>query len=236
MRGLAFLVLLACSGLALADQNNAFEQGKGFGEGKNQGLFSSINSGNVQDKIPAYGTTPAETQYFQGGRGETIGPGTNKMLNCATASPDPDPIKRQECEAINFLARNPQVRPQFNIGYNDPMVAKAREIGRNAESFFQSFGMSMGTSTQCTTKTETTPAQYTTETCSNIREFDGQQCTIGRVVKIDADSNFQCEQTLNSYEDYKCRRKWELSCTGGGDVSMATNFDPLWPDKTDPPP
>lgn len=218
-KSVILLVLLATTGIALADQNSAFQDAKDWAGSTPQSTFSAINSGNMQDKIPGYGTNPAEAQYFQGGQGQLSGPGVGKMQTCATATPDPDPIKRQECEAVNFLARNPQIRPQFNISKNDPMFTKAKNIGNNAESIFQSLGMNggTGTSTQCTTKTETTPAQYTTETCSSLKEVGQQQCTMGRVINIDADANFQCEQTVNAYETLKCRRSSSVTCTGGGD-------------------
>lgn len=212
------LVTLSLTGVVLADQNGAFQDGKSLGSSVNQSAFSGINSGAASDKIPGYGTNPSETQFFQGGQGQLSGPGVAKMQNCATATPDSDPIKRQECEAVNFLARNPQIRPQFNITKNDPMILAAKHARNNAESFFQSLGIKggAGSSTQCTTKTETTPAQYTTETCSSFKEFGEQQCTMGRVINIDADANFQCEQTINAYETLKCRRGSGVTCTGGG--------------------
>ena len=218
MRAVAILMLF-WAGAALADQNGAFQDGKSLGSSVNQGAFSGINSGAASDKIPGYGTNPSETQFFQGGQGQLSGPGIAKMQNCATATPDSDPIKRQECEAVNFLARNPQMRPQFNITKNDPMILAAKHARNNAESFFQSLGIKggAGSSTQCTTKTETTPAQYTTETCSSFKQVGERQCTMGRVINIDADANFQCEQTVNAYETLKCRRSSNITCTGGGD-------------------
>lgn len=218
MRAMALLMLF-WAGAALADQNGAFQDGKRLGSSVIQGAFSGINSGAVSDKIPGYGTNPSETQFFQGGQGELSGPGISKIQNCATATPNPDPIKRQECDAVNFLARNPQIRPQFNINKNDPMILAAKHARNNAESFFQSLGIKggAGSSTQCTTKTETTPAQYTTETCSSFKEVGEQQCTMGRTINIDSDANFQCEQTVNAYETLKCRRSSNITCTGGGD-------------------
>jgi hypothetical protein len=219
MRVVALIILMLFASFAFAEEealNSAFQEGKNFGGSINEGAASGINTGNVQDKIPLYGTQPTETQFFQGGQGELSGHGVTKMQMCTTASPDPDPIKRQECEAINFLAKNPQIRPQFNIDKNDSMFLKAKNIENNAESFFKGFGMSMGNSTQCTTKTETIPAQYTTETCSSLKEVGEQQCTMGRIINIDVDSNFQCEQTINAYETLKCRRSSVVTCTGGG--------------------
>lgn len=222
MRRAAILMLFWASAAIAADMNSAFQDGKSLGSSVNQGAFSGINSGSAADKVPAYGTNPSETQFFQGGQGDLSGPGVSKMQNCATATPDSDPIKRQECEAVNFLARNPQIRPQFNITKNDPMILAAKHARNNAESFFQSLGIKggAGSSTQCTTKTETTPAQYTTETCSSLKEVGEQQCTMGRVINIDADANFQCEQTVNAYETFKCRRGFSPNFG----VQVDTNF------------
>lgn len=212
-----FLLLLSLVGAALADQNSAFQDGKGFGAGKNQGVFDSIGSGAASDMIPAYGTSPAEIQYYQSGKGQLTGPGIGKMQSCGSYTPGSDKIANQECEAVNFLARNPQVRPQFNITKNDPMIIGAKNARNNAEGFFQSLGIDggAGNSSQCTTKTEMTPAQYTTETCSSFKELGTQQCTMGRVINIDADANFQCEQTLNAYEKLKCTRSPQISVTPG---------------------
>lgn len=216
MRAVAILMLF-WAGAALADQNGAFQDGKSLGSSVNQGAFSGINSGAASDKIPGYGTNPSETQFFQGGQGQLSGPGIAKMQNCASYSPGSDKIANQECEAVNFLARNPQIRPQFNITKNDPMILAAKHARNNAESFFQSLGIKggAGSSTQCATKTETTPAQYTTETCSSLKEVGEQQCTMGRAVNIDADANFQCDQNMNAYETLKCKRSLQISVTPG---------------------
>ncbi|MEO1767667.1 hypothetical protein [Thiobacter aerophilum] len=206
MRAVAILMLF-WAGAAIADQTSIFNDAKGFAAGKTVSSYGNINSGAVQDKIPGYGTNPPEAGYFAGGQGQTASFGVTKMQTCATATPDPDPIKRQECEAVNFLARNPQIRPQFNITKHDPMFARARAINQNAEAAAQQFGVNVGgSSTQCTTRTETTPAQYTTETCSSIKEIGEQQCTMGRVITIDTDANFQCEQTQKSYSTQQCSK------------------------------
>lgn len=234
-RTATFFMLLSLIGLALADQNSAFHDGKGFGAAKNQGVFDSINTGTASDKIPAYGATPAETQYYQGGKGQLTGPGIGKMQSCGSYTPGSDKIANQECEAVNFLARNPQVRPQFNITKNDPMIIGAKNARNSAESFFQAIGIEggAGSSSQCTTRTETTPAQYTTETCSSAKEIGTQQCTMGRVINIDTDANFQCEETINAYESLKCRRGSSVTvgfgqCTPGAWLGRVAYVDCSW--------
>jgi len=204
------LAALLASQLALAQtggSQSAFEAGKLLGQGKNQGAFSGITGGSAQNSIPRYGTSTPEANYFAGGKGETFGPGIGKMQSCATYTPGSDRVANQECEAVNFLARNPNVRPQFNIGQNDPMMQKYRNLRDNAEqAFAQFFPGGRGSSNQCVTRNETIPGQYSTETCVSMQEVGTQQCTIGRVINIDTDANFQCEQTINAYETLKCRR------------------------------
>ena len=149
-------------------------------------------------------------------------PGIGKVQNCGSYTAGTNTIANQECEAINFLARNPQIRPQFNITQNDPMVIGAKNARDNAESFFQSIGLDggAGTSSQCTTKTEVTPPQYSVETCSSASEIAMQQCTMGRVINIDTDANFQCEQTINAYENLKCRRGSSVTVGFGQCLSL----------------
>ena len=234
-RGIALAVLLLAPWLAMADQNGAFNDGKSLGTSLNQQNRDAITAGNIENKIPAYGQSVAEATYFQGGRGDTVGPGVNKLSTCSSVAPDSDAIKRQECEAVNFLARNPDIRPQFSITGNDSMILGAKNARANAESAFQSLGIAGGTgsSTQCQTRTETTPAQFTSETCSSPREFGTEQCTMGRVINIDTDANFQCDQTMNAYENLQCRRGSTVTigfgqCTPGAWLGRAAYVDCSW--------
>lgn len=244
MRGLSFflvaLLLSASTQAQTGGSPSAFEAGKSLAEGKTESMFSGISSGSAQGKIPKYGSNTPEMNYFADGKGDTSGPGVAKINACASYTPGPDKIANQECEAVNFLARNPQVRPQFNISKNDPMIQRAKQLDKNAEqAFAQFFPGGTGGSSQCVTKTETIPGQYSTETCVSSQEIGTQQCTMGRVINIDTDANFQCDQTLSAYETLKCRRGNNVVCTGGGDGcdqggiipnswagDMATSFTP----------
>lgn len=103
------------------------------------------------------------------------------------------------------------------------MFVKARQAAANADEMFKSLGINR-TNNECVTKTETTPGVYTDQTCSNALETTTDQCTMGRIVNINGDSNFQCNQTINNYEQQKCRRSPNIStsikasCTLGQEV------------------
>jgi hypothetical protein len=222
-------VFLLAPWLAMADQNGAFTDGKSLGASLNQQNRDAITAGNIENKIPAYGQSAAEATYFQGGRGDTVGPGVARVSTCSSVTPDSDPIKRQECEAVNFLARNPDIRPQFSITGSDSMILGARSARANAESAFQSLGIAGGTgsSTQCQTRTETTPAQFTTETCSSPREVGTEQCAMGRIINIDADANYQCDRTATVLSSAtRAPSVTTPSCTMGRivDINSDSNF------------
>lgn len=204
--------------------SEAFEVGKNLGNGKSQASFSNITTEKAKSVIPAYGQSTPESAYFQGGSGNTSTYGLAKLQNCESTGPTGTPIQQQECEAVNFLAKNPNVRPQLSISKNDSMIQNTRDIQSGADDIFGSIGQ--GSNTQCTTKTETIPAEYETNTCVNIGQVETQQCQMGRIVDIDADSNFQCRQTVNSYENVSCKRKLIAECTTQPGVCTAGGIVP----------
>ena len=224
-----------------ADNMQAFNEAKALANRKLQSSFNGVNSGSAQQSIPKFGSSADEAGYFAGGQGQLSGYGVGKMQTCANQAPGADRLANQECEAVNLLAHNPQVRPAFPMDKNSPVFQKSRQINQNAEqAFAQYFPNRQGESSACVSKTETTPGQYSTQICADIKEAEGQQCTMGRLIDIDSDANFQCEQTINSYEHFKCKRSSNVTCTGGGDGcdqggiipnswagDMATSFIPV---------
>lgn len=222
--GVACLIV---SHLAFGQGSPAFEAGRSLGQSAVERIYSNI--GSDTSAVPRYGASASESGYFAGGRGDTFPPGIAKVGACATYTPGADRIANQECEAVNLLARNPQVRPQFNLQPNDPMLTRYRQIRDNAEQAFeQFFPGGTGTQTACTTRTETIPGQYTTEICVASQEVGTSQCTIGRVVNIDADANFQCDQTVSTYETSTCER-W-------ADVRVDTQCTQQWVTRSWNPP
>lgn len=211
-----WMTLALCASLnAYAEEamTGAFNDGKELGSTSKDENFSEITTNTAKKVIPAYGQNAPESAYFQGGNGNTSGLGLAKLQACETNGSSGTAVQRQECEAVNFLAKNPNVRPQLNISKNDALIKKTRDIQGSAEDIFGSIGQ--GGNTACVTKTVTTPAQYETNTCINLSEAEAQQCTMGREIDINADSNFQCKQTINTYESYSCNKRVTVSATPG---------------------
>lgn len=184
----------------------AFTSGKQLGKSKTNATFDSAKSGASSTNIRGYGSTPAEASLFDGGRGQVNASGVQKMQTCATNPTAADNVDAQECDAVNFLARNPDVRPQFTLSKSDSIFQNAKTVRDGAEAFFQQNVGQTASGNQCIAKVETTPPVYTTETCTTTQEVSANSCTQGRAIVIDGDTNFQCEQTINAYEYLKCTR------------------------------
>lgn len=188
--------------------SDAFAQGSTMGNGTIQSTFSGINTTTAQTNIPGYGgSTSTQSGYFAGGNGNIEAPGSAQITGCANAAPSSDPMANQYCNAVNFLATNPSVRPQISISSNDPLLVKSRAISNNSSSILQANGINTtGSSSQCVPVTTTTPAQYTTEMCDTVQGASLTQCVLGRVVNFSDDTNYQCNQTIDAYQTQSCDR------------------------------
>ncbi len=209
--GLLLVLYIISHPVNAGDQKQYFEAGKAFGKGRNAAVSQGVTTGKAQAVVPGYNTNPPETTNY--GLSDLVSPRQAKISGCASASLDPKVRSDQECIAVNFTQRAPSQRPQIVI---DPaanqMVTRAETVLSDPAAYA---GQLDGTFSDCQTRTTTTPAQYTTETCTSMREIEVQQCTMGRVVNIDADANFQCDQTINAYAELSCKKKTGISVTSG---------------------
>lgn len=220
-----FASVLSLQSVMAADQSHYFEEGKSIASGQVSKGFGQIKAEKAQEIMPKYGTEPPESGFFQGGMGNLGTPGVAKVSNCRDLPADPDPIKAQECQAVNLLARNAEIRPQFNIAKTDPVFNASKNAKTNAQDVFASLGLSNSSSSNaCVTKDVAVPATYESESCSIAKEFEAQQCTMGRVIDIDADSNFQCEKTVTSLTSKTRDTSVSTSsCTYGRNVNIDTD-------------
>lgn len=189
--------------------SDSFTSGSAIANGQVNGIAAGITATGLQGVIPQYGvSTTTQSGYYAGGNGDIEGPGATQVITCSGAVPsDPPTIADQYCNAVNFLATNPTNRPQFTIGKNDPLMQNFQAISQGASAILASNGMSAtGTISPCVPVTTTTPAQYTTEMCSTAQELTTTQCTMGRIVNITDNTNYQCNQTINAYVTETCSR------------------------------
>lgn len=213
---LACLIFSSASPSVLADSmSDAFGQGQSIGSGAINGAFAGINTTAEQTNIPSFGaSTSTQSGYYGNGDGNIETPGAAEISTCANAAPSSDPMANQYCNAVNFLATNPSVRPQMAISPNDPLLQNTRAISQNANTILQSNGISTtGATSQCVPTTITTPAQYTTEMCTTAQGLTTTQCVMGRVVNITDNTNYQCNQTVNAYQTQTCNKVLTVAVT-----------------------
>ena len=203
---------------AVTPVEQAFIDGQATAKSANPSASTNITNGTIATTVNSfnssyynYSSTAPEAGYFMGGSGDTITPGAGKVTVCQTGPVNPNAFLQQNCEAINYMARNPTTRPQFTLTPGDPNVTRSRNIEANpgtlaATSLGYASPSAIGAFTGCTTQTITKPPNYTSEVCNEYLTTTNHMCIVGRTIVVDADANYQCSQTAKSYESLSCRR------------------------------
>jgi hypothetical protein len=203
---LPFLCLLLMAGVGRADMDaaSAFQQGQAAAAG-GATATGSINSGGASGNVPGYTTSPSESGLYGDGRQDLSSTGMGKQVGCSTA--DTSGFGGKECDAINFLGGG---RPDRPLESNDVLFNASKSVTKDNRSTLA--GLSGGTATGGCTMVETTiPGLDTIEHCEEWLEPTENRCPVGRVVKVDADANYQCDETVSAHETLTCKRKAAVS-------------------------
>lgn len=219
-----FAMVLYLSGVipllsyAVTPAEQAFIDGQVTAQSAIPSASTNITNGTIATTVNSfnpsyynYSNTAPEAGYFMGGSGDTITQGVGKVTACQTGPVNPNAFLQQNCEAINYMARNPTTRPQFTLPSGDPNVTRSRIIEANpgtlaATSLGYASPSAIGAFTGCTTQTITKPPIYTAEVCNEYLTTTSHMCIVGRTIVVDADANYQCSQAAKSYESLSCRR------------------------------
>lgn len=211
-------ILPMLSGSSLADPHN---DGLTLGKSQLNKLSSNVNAANGKN-VPNYNDNPPQAGQFGGSSLFTVG--AARITTCKTEQPGADKVKNQECDAVNFLAKNPEERVKVPIGGNDPIFDGIGDIINKAKP---------GVVTEvCQDKTTTTPNIYETEVCNEFNLSTDKSCTMGQIVEVDAKSNYQCNVTKNALETLSCDNTLVVQCTtpvdgcdNGGIIPGSTQGD-----------
>lgn len=193
---------LALCGLAQADQN---DEGKTFGKSQLTKLKNGVSSKNAKD-APLYNINPPQKSSY--GAASLFEVGAGRINTCRTAAGTGNKIADQECEAVNFIAKNPENRVRFDLSPSDPAVIASRGHANNAGGMLDQITGGQ----ECVDKTTTTPAEHAIESCVEYLPIEDKSCTIGQQVDVDADSNFQCEVTYQALERVTCQKRLTVTC------------------------
>ena len=221
---------------AVTPVEQAFIDGQAAAQSATSSASTNITNGTIATTVnsfdPSYynysGTAP-EAGYFMGGSGDTITPGAGKVTACQTGPVNPNAFLQQNCEAINYMVQNPTTRPQFTINPDDPMILNSKQITANAGTLAaQSLGFAdpsaVGSFTACQTTTTSTSPTYTAEVCNEYLSSTTSMCIVGRDVVVDAQSNFQCNETANAYETSTCNKTLNVTMNSLPSCSVSGSY------------
>ena len=170
-----FLCLLVITGPAHAQSNStpidAFNAGKAFGQSGSNTAAGTVNSTTGTKTLPNYTTTAPESAHFGNGTGNVGAAGTAKMAECSTGGSSGSAFAQQECDAINFLSKNPTTRPKFIIDKkNDPLMTGSKDTIANPA------GDKGKEVQQCRVIHVDIPAKYETEVCEQSMGMENITC------------------------------------------------------------
>ena len=196
----------------------AFSDAQTLANGSVAGAANGVVNGTIQSTVNSfnpnyysYANTAPESALFGGGNGDTFTAGAGKITACQTGAANPDAFKQQNCDAINYMANQPTIRPQFAISSSNPMMVTSRAIQNNASTLAAaSLGFvdpgAVGSFTGCTTKATTTPPTFGIEVCNDVSTASSSTCSIGRTIAVNAHTDYQCNKTINAYQTQNCNK------------------------------
>ena len=156
----------------------AFTQGAAIGRAGNAGARAQITGDNAQRLVPGASSSPAQASYFGSA---SLGTQAAAAAQACAIQPAAATFEAQACQAANFSRTNPLRRPNFTIGQDDPMLARARGIAANPQAIA---GNLAGTYSGCTVQTTSTPERYAIELCHQYRTTETFTCD--RVLELSA--------------------------------------------------
>lgn len=158
MGGFAAMTALA-NAQSIQTPADAFQAGKTFGQSGKNTAAGQVNSTTGSQQLPNYTTTAPQSANFGNGMGNVGAAGNAKLAECQNNVAG-SAFAQQECDAVNFLSKNPSIRPKFIIDKNhDPLLTGSRDTIKNPGT------IPAASNQQCHVVTTTNPATYTTESC-----------------------------------------------------------------------
>ncbi len=200
-----FLLLGDPAAAQTAAQLEALESGKTAGSSAVQSIYDGISHDQGASVIRNYSTTPPTQSSYWGGDHTAINPinasGTAKVAECDTGGTLATAEDAQHCEAVNAIAKQPALKPAPLVDKSDPLYTTGRAISANPEAVAGAIETAYS---ECTTTTETTSPEKTTETCEDFAENGDAKCSIGPQITVDADHLYRCKDSVKVTENTQC--------------------------------
>lgn len=237
-----FALFASFSLQATAGSTTAQTPAQAFADGSSSAsTFNSNTNGNISqsnvNSLPGYQGTPSNAStLYSNGSGNVTSAGTSQVSACASANTSG--VSGQYCNATNFTVSNePQnvtTAPQ-NLT-NDPLVVNSSTLAKTQNatitaagstdagitSALSQLGINTSTTTSsCSTTTNTIPATYTYKTCTIVNPMAPAQCSTGRIINIQTNTNYQCNQNQSQYVNQTCPKTLNVQINQGACTATA---------------
>lgn len=181
--GVAIFSLTTLAAFAQSTPDAAFQAGKDFATNGKNTAAGAVSQQSGQQNLPYYNTNAPQSSDFGNGQGAVGAAGSQKQITCQSSKAG-SAFDQQECDAVNFMTRNPDQRQKFRIDKDkDPLMTGSKNL-------VASPGQAQGSDTQqCHVEQKKVPGRTTTETCTETRTLGNQSCQ--KILSVDAHMSCQ---------------------------------------------
>jgi hypothetical protein len=180
---------------AWAQAVDPFVEAATLGKSKGMEIYNTVTTQPASSStVPGFtGANQSQQGYFQGGKGDLVGPGVGRASGCNTQT---DP----ECNAVNLIQWGPNNRPRPTFNAADSLISttKARQAnpGPIVGSFATPAGSIVGalsqTSKVCKPVVTPKPAVYADQICNESVQLADSVCTSDRQFALDPLTTYRC--------------------------------------------
>lgn len=196
------VVLASLSLLAHAD-----ERTDGIEFARDQLTNSNQTLQDNQSNIPHNNSNPPQAASF-GSDADPFDLGSKRIGDCKTEAKSGNAMADQECEAVNFLAENPDNRVRYEISPSDPIVLANTQDARTSQFPGSTpIGANPGTCEEVTTPA---PAETAINTCSAAL---ASSCAVGKQIPVVAGTEYRCDSTHNGTSNPSCQTQLQVTCS-----------------------
>ena len=216
--------LVACLALLLTAQlthaqesrmNSAVDQGRALSREQAGKAGAGVKAApGPAAAVPHYNQTG--DGLYQAGKGNPAPAGTQKILDCATATPQQlAGFAGKHCDATNFLTRNATTRPAISVGKNDPLIqgAQVRADQGRQMGLPSGLGSTSPEAPQCETVTNPGQTTYDTRVCHEEGAATEEKCSVGRVIEVNGEYRYECETQVKKLKEISCDITLGEACT-----------------------
>jgi len=226
----SFRLLAFLAAFQLLHMDAAFAQANVDSAVSSLGGLSESISNNMQhpeEYVPKFNNDQSGNGDLYGeGELVPIDPGKGKISNCSTNPADSNLYNRQECEGINFVARNRTIRPNITVSTNDPVISGNRNITSDPRETLEKYKWNLpinpdGTigsipNNACPSTTTIVPPVSEERRCTFYKGSENFLCKAPLKVTVTPEFNYQCLDNLGTNSTQKCSKILNMQCSGGG--------------------